>query len=63
MGMIMICLGGVALVVGAILLMMWSDRVTRQRVERRLERWGASCREGPRQGDYIGGGGSATGGF
>ncbi|MET0475200.1 MAG: hypothetical protein ABW001_11225 [Mycobacterium sp.] len=63
MGMILICIGGVAMVAGAIPLMMWSDRVTRTRVEQRLERWEATGREGPRPGDYIGGGGSTTGGF
>jgi hypothetical protein len=55
-GIVLISVGGLALIAGAIRLMVWSDRRNRQRVERRLETWKADGSVGPPPSDYLGSG-------
>jgi hypothetical protein len=58
-GIVLIAIGGVALVAGALWLMIRSDLVNRQRVERRREAWEREGGVGPPPGDYLGRGSSS----
>jgi hypothetical protein len=53
---VLIAVGGLALVAGALRLMVRSDRVNRERAEQRREAWKSEGSVGPPPSDYLGGG-------
>jgi hypothetical protein len=59
---VLLLIGGLGVLSGAIRLMMWSDRVNRQRAERRYQAWTDSGRVGPAPRDYMGHGNTSVGG-